>query len=293
MKRPASIPVRNKLNMPLEEYPWSRHALRCIRRAKLVTARDLISKTEAELLRTPGVGGATLSEFKDFAREMGHELGKGTASQSGRPQIVAAGLLPHEASLAEVVRWRHIRLQMPRTAGRHRFANLSDVLRAGITALMMLTGDELLSAFDETPERRRGRLSDEDADLLERLNRPAGWWGRQIDAALAAFDFRAAARAMSRLGSTWEFERARGGTERRAPTAREIEAKAEELLERVASGEKEAAYGGLYVSCLEGELRLMFVAGFYGAGAAARPVKETLATARGRDRGAARKAVAR
>lgn len=269
---------RDKLDLPLAEFRWDEHTWRCIQRGRLRTVRDVVTRTEAQLLGIKGVGGATLQNFREFAESVGYVLEKGRASSSGRPELVAVNLPPAEGVEINTVAWRFVKHQLRRDDGRRvRFPNRSEVMRAGLSALAGMPAADLERVFAEVPELKRGRLSDAEADMRAKVaRRKSDRRFALIDYVLSKFDFEGLAAMLARLDWKWEMPTIGNKTVRRVPTAADLERVAEELLERATGGEDEVAHQGLYVNNIDGGLRLMFVIGFQDAGEVAPEVKEQL-----------------
>lgn len=285
---------KDKLDIPLDEFEWSAHERRCLRRANLRTVRDVLRTTAADLGRVPGFGGATLYSIKSFLKEMGYELPEGRPKADGRPELVAVNMPPAEAAQIKGIQWRHVRHLLRQGGdGPVRFLNRSEVMRGGLAALAGLPAAELERVFAHVPQLRRGRLSDAEADIEAKVKkRRTEGAGVRIDYVLSKFDFEGVADMLARLGWEWEFEAVGGRKARRVPSAADLERVAEELLQRALEGEDEVAYGGLYVNNVDGGYRLMFVLGYQDAERGATPIKEQLNHAgRGREgRGRMRRA---
>jgi DNA-directed RNA polymerase subunit alpha len=66
--------IRN-LDRPVSELELSVRAANCLKNVDLSTIRDLVQKTEAEMLKTKNFGRKSLNEIKDVLAEMGLHLG--------------------------------------------------------------------------------------------------------------------------------------------------------------------------------------------------------------------------
>jgi DNA-directed RNA polymerase subunit alpha len=70
-----------KMNMSLAELRLSVRASNCLESENINTVRDLVSKTEDQLLEVRNFGETTLSEVKDKLQELGLHLGMRVPSQ--------------------------------------------------------------------------------------------------------------------------------------------------------------------------------------------------------------------
>ena len=72
----ADPPVANEhLDRSVEELELSVRSYNCLKNANIRTIRELVQKTEAEMLRTKNFGRKSLSEIKDLLTAMGLSLG--------------------------------------------------------------------------------------------------------------------------------------------------------------------------------------------------------------------------
>lgn len=72
----ADPPVANEhLDRSVEELELSVRSYNCLKNANIQTIRELVQKTEAEMLRTKNFGRKSLSEIKDLLTTMGLSLG--------------------------------------------------------------------------------------------------------------------------------------------------------------------------------------------------------------------------
>ena len=72
----ADPPVANEhLDRSVEELELSVRSYNCLKNANIRTIRELVQKTEAEMLRTKNFGRKSLSEIKDLLTTMGLSLG--------------------------------------------------------------------------------------------------------------------------------------------------------------------------------------------------------------------------
>ena len=67
--------IRKSLEKPVAELELSVRAANCLEAADIVTIRDLVSKTESEMLRYRNFGRKSLNEIKDVLADMGLFLG--------------------------------------------------------------------------------------------------------------------------------------------------------------------------------------------------------------------------
>jgi len=67
--------LESKLNMSLSELMLSVRASNCLESENIMTVRDLVRRTEDQLLEVRNFGETTLSEVKDKLRELGLHLG--------------------------------------------------------------------------------------------------------------------------------------------------------------------------------------------------------------------------
>jgi len=67
--------IRKALDKPVAELELSVRAANCLEAAYLVTIRDLVTKSESEMLRYRNFGRKSLNEIKDVLAEMGLSLG--------------------------------------------------------------------------------------------------------------------------------------------------------------------------------------------------------------------------
>ena len=67
--------VLNNLDRGVNELELSVRAANCLKNVELKTIRDLVQKTEAEMLKTKNFGRKSLNEIKELLEEMGLHLG--------------------------------------------------------------------------------------------------------------------------------------------------------------------------------------------------------------------------
>jgi DNA-directed RNA polymerase subunit alpha len=67
--------LESKLNMPVSELRLSVRASNCLEHEQIITVRDLVQRTEDQLLEVRNFGETTLSEVNEKLRELGLHLG--------------------------------------------------------------------------------------------------------------------------------------------------------------------------------------------------------------------------
>jgi len=67
--------VLEQLNRSVDELELSVRSYNCLKNADIKTIGDLVTKTEAEMLKTKNFGRKSLNEIKDILAEMGLSLG--------------------------------------------------------------------------------------------------------------------------------------------------------------------------------------------------------------------------
>lgn len=226
-------PAEHLLALSLDTLEWEPHELLCLKAGKIRTVRDLVTKTESELLAIPGVSGGTLKAFRDFAERLGFKLEKGRFSQSGGRKTDTFSMPYAEYSLIELLIWRAWGIRQKKRGEKlydwRPLYNRSEVLRAGLAALTRLTDDALHRAFEGLPVLRRGRPSVEEMQRLAELDElPTHRRAPQIDYIIDKFDFEALQRTMKDLDVKWTFSSEKRP---RTPTVEELVRKSEELLE--------------------------------------------------------------
>jgi DNA-directed RNA polymerase subunit alpha len=83
--------LQQKLNMTVQELDLSVRANNCLESAKIQTVRDLVKKTDQELLKVRSFGKTSLREVKRRLADMGLSLGMDLEIQ---PVPVAAATMP-------------------------------------------------------------------------------------------------------------------------------------------------------------------------------------------------------
>ena len=72
---PASASVNEHLDKSVEELELSVRSYNCLKNANIRTLRELVQKTEGEMLKTKNFGRKSLNEIKDILTTMGLSLG--------------------------------------------------------------------------------------------------------------------------------------------------------------------------------------------------------------------------
>jgi DNA-directed RNA polymerase subunit alpha len=75
--------LQNKLNMTIQELDLSVRANNCLESAKISTVRDLVKKTDQDLLKVRSFGKTSLREVKRRLADMGLSLGMDLDAQPG------------------------------------------------------------------------------------------------------------------------------------------------------------------------------------------------------------------
>ena len=83
--------LQQKMNMTVQELDLSVRANNCLESAKIQTVRDLVKKTDQELLKVRSFGKTSLREVKRRLADMGLSLGMDLEIQ---PVPVAAATMP-------------------------------------------------------------------------------------------------------------------------------------------------------------------------------------------------------
>jgi len=84
-EKPASVYNEN-LDRSVEELELSVRSYNCLKNANITTIRELVQKTEQEMLKTKNFGRKSLNEIKDILSAMGLSLGMKT-DEKGNPLI--------------------------------------------------------------------------------------------------------------------------------------------------------------------------------------------------------------
>lgn len=101
-QRPMIDPdLQQKLNMTVQELDLSVRANNCLESAKITTVRDLVKKTDSDLLKVRSFGKTSLREVKRRLADMGLSLGMDLdAIESGQVSMAAA-TMPDDDDLDE------------------------------------------------------------------------------------------------------------------------------------------------------------------------------------------------
>jgi DNA-directed RNA polymerase subunit alpha len=78
--------IYRNLSRPVHELELSVRSANCLKNANIRTIRDLIQKTESEMLKTKNFGRKSLNEIKEILTEMGLHLGMDLADYPVRDQ---------------------------------------------------------------------------------------------------------------------------------------------------------------------------------------------------------------
>ena len=73
--QPRSATANENLDKSVEEVELSVRSYNCLKNANILTIRELVQKTEAEMLRTKNFGRKSLNEIKEILHSMGLSLG--------------------------------------------------------------------------------------------------------------------------------------------------------------------------------------------------------------------------
>src|SRR5438874_3746948 len=96
--------LQQKLSMTVQELDLSVRANNCLESAKIQTVRDLVKKTDQDLLKVRSFGKTSLREVKRRLADMGLSLGMDLdAAQSNQAAAAAAGDGENETATAEAV----------------------------------------------------------------------------------------------------------------------------------------------------------------------------------------------
>ena len=83
--------LQKKLEMPVQELDLSVRANNCLESAKIQTVRDLVKKTDADLLKVRSFGKTSLREVKRKLADLGLSLGMDLAAIAAAGAAAAAG----------------------------------------------------------------------------------------------------------------------------------------------------------------------------------------------------------
>jgi DNA-directed RNA polymerase subunit alpha len=92
---------RNYLSKPVAELELSVRAANCLAAADIITIRDLVTKTEPEMLKYRNFGRKSLNEIKAILNDMGLSFGMVLDSSDGVINVVKASLKEAEDDLED------------------------------------------------------------------------------------------------------------------------------------------------------------------------------------------------
>ncbi|WP_428937134.1 DNA-directed RNA polymerase subunit alpha [Fontivita pretiosa] len=92
--------LEQKLNMSIQELDLSVRANNCLESAKIQTVRDLVKKTDADLLKVRSFGKTSLREVKRRLADMGLSLGMDLDTPMASPAAATAGATGSEPQSA-------------------------------------------------------------------------------------------------------------------------------------------------------------------------------------------------
>ena len=81
----ATAAVEEKLDKSIEELELSVRSFNCLEAAGIKTIRDLVQKTESEMLKYRNFGRKSLTEIKNILKEMGLKFGMEIDIETGLP----------------------------------------------------------------------------------------------------------------------------------------------------------------------------------------------------------------
>ncbi|MGH9161437.1 MAG: DNA-directed RNA polymerase subunit alpha [Vicinamibacteraceae bacterium] len=81
----AAVPHNDLLDKSVDELELSVRSYNCLKNANIRTIRELVTKTEAEMLRTKNFGRKSLNEIKEILTSMGLGLGMRLDQPTGQP----------------------------------------------------------------------------------------------------------------------------------------------------------------------------------------------------------------
>ena len=84
LRRPRTSACIEQLNRSVDELELSVRSYNCLKNANIKTIGDLVTKTEAEMLKTKNFGRKSLNEIKDILAEMGLSLGMNIDAQEAQ-----------------------------------------------------------------------------------------------------------------------------------------------------------------------------------------------------------------
>jgi DNA-directed RNA polymerase subunit alpha len=85
-EQPHASVLNENLDKSVEELELSVRSYNCLKNANIRTIRDLVQKTEAEMLKTKNFGRKSLNEIKEILHSMGLSLGMRLDQPAAQPQ---------------------------------------------------------------------------------------------------------------------------------------------------------------------------------------------------------------
>jgi DNA-directed RNA polymerase subunit alpha len=85
-EQPRGTALNENLDKSVEELELSVRSYNCLKNANIRTIRDLVQKTEAEMLKTKNFGRKSLNEIKEILHSMGLSLGMRLDQPAAQPQ---------------------------------------------------------------------------------------------------------------------------------------------------------------------------------------------------------------
>ncbi len=85
-EQPRGTALNENLDKSVEELELSVRSYNCLKNANIRTIRDLVQKTEAEMLKTKNFGRKSLNEIKEILHSMGLSLGMRLDQPAAAPQ---------------------------------------------------------------------------------------------------------------------------------------------------------------------------------------------------------------
>jgi DNA-directed RNA polymerase subunit alpha len=86
VEQPRGSALNENLDKSVEELELSVRSYNCLKNANIRTIRDLVQKTEAEMLKTKNFGRKSLNEIKEILHSMGLSLGMRLDQPTAQPQ---------------------------------------------------------------------------------------------------------------------------------------------------------------------------------------------------------------
>ena len=85
-EQPRASVLNENLDKSVEELELSVRSYNCLKNANIRTIRELVQKTEAEMLKTKNFGRKSLNEIKEILQSMGLSLGMRLDQPAGQAQ---------------------------------------------------------------------------------------------------------------------------------------------------------------------------------------------------------------